>query len=150
MMKAIGRAAWFLLVIWSLVSLVLPAQSARAAASFHISGRALLDGNGNNFIMRGISHAHVWYPNATSSFANIKAAGVSTIRVVLGSGRWGSDSAADVANVIQLCKTNKLIYAAAWVEATRNAIRVCLKTSMNHWDHVTLYGNGVLVWGAEL
>ncbi len=149
MTKAIGKAAWFLLVIWLLASLVLPAHPARAAAGFHISGRTLLDANGNNFIMRGISHAHVWYPNETSSFANIKAAGANTIRVVLGGGRWGPGSAADVANVIQLCKTNKLICAAAWIEATRNAIWMCLKTSIIHWDHATLCRNSVLVWGAE-
>src|ERR1700738_986415 len=40
-----------------------PLSSARAAGSvgFHISGRNLLDVNGNNFMMRGISHGYTWF-----------------------------------------------------------------------------------------
>ncbi len=80
-------AAWFFVAIVLLASILLPAQPVQAAAGFHISGRDLLDANGDNFIMRGISHPHGLYKNQTSSFAN--------------------------------------------------------------WDHVTLYRNGVLVWGTE-
>jgi mannan endo-1,4-beta-mannosidase len=82
---------------------------AQAAVGFRISGRNIVDANGNNFIIRGISHAHTWYPSQTSSFANIKATGANTVRVVLSGGRWTKNSASDVANVIQLCKTNRLI-----------------------------------------
>lgn len=84
-MKVVGKVASFMIALLLLVSILLPAQPVQAAAGFHISGRNLLDANGNNFIMPGISHPHVWYTNQTSSFAN--------------------------------------------------------------WDHVTLYRNGVLVWG---
>jgi len=77
---------------------------------FYISGRKLLDGRGNNFIMRGINHGHNWYLDETSSFANIKAKGANTVRVVLSSGQsWPKDDATDVANVISLCKANKLV-----------------------------------------
>jgi len=82
---------------------------AQGAVGFHLSGRNIVDANGNNFIIRGISHAHTWYPSQTSSFANIKATGANTVRVVLSGGRWTKNSASDVANVIQLCKTNRLI-----------------------------------------
>ena len=33
--------------------------------------------------MRGVNHAHTWFTNQTSSFANIKALGANTVRVVL-------------------------------------------------------------------
>lgn len=80
------------------------------SSGFHIDGRHLIDANGNPFVMRGINHAHTWYTGQTSSFANIKATGANTVRVVLSSGhRWTQNSASDVANVIQLCKTNRLI-----------------------------------------
>ena len=80
------------------------------AAGFHVSGRYLLDANGNNFIMRGINVPHNWYPEQTSQFQNTKAKGANTVRVVLSSGQlWPKNSAIDVANVINLCKTNKLI-----------------------------------------
>lgn len=103
------RLSWLAAVTLLLALLVQPSVPTRAAVGFRISGRYLLDANGNNFIMRGVSHPHVWYPNETSSFANIKAAGANTVRVVLGGGRWGPSSASDVANVINLCKTNRLI-----------------------------------------
>jgi len=79
-------------------------------AGFHISGRFLLDANENNFVMRGINHPHNWYPAETGSFADIKAKGANTVRVVLSIGYgWPKNSANDVANVIHLCKINKLI-----------------------------------------
>jgi mannan endo-1,4-beta-mannosidase len=62
--------------------------------------------------MRGINHPHTWFAEQTSSFQHIKAKGANTVRVVLSSGKlWPQEknSASDVANVIQLCKTNRLI-----------------------------------------
>src|SRR6185369_4738761 len=92
----------------ALVSIVVFVQPASAAVGLHISGRNIVEANGQNFIMRGINHEHIWFANQTSSFANIKAAVANTVRVVLGSGkRWGPST--DVANVISLCKQNRLI-----------------------------------------
>jgi len=83
-------------------------RPAYAATGLHVSGRNVVEANGSNFIMRGINHAHVWYTGQTSSFANIKATGANTVRVVLGSGkRWGPSN--DIPNIISLCKANKLI-----------------------------------------
>ena len=55
-------------------------------AGFHVSGRYILDGNGVNFIMRGINHPHNWFPEHTGGFQHIKAKGANTVRVVLSSG----------------------------------------------------------------
>ena len=85
-------------------------QPAQAATGFSVSNGRLYDANGVEFVMRGVNHAHTWYPQQTSSFANIKALGANTVRVVLSSGdRWTKNSAADVANVISLCKANRMI-----------------------------------------
>jgi len=90
------------------VGVLVLSQPASAAVGLHISGRNIVEANGSNFIMRGINHEHVWFTNQTSSFANIKATGANTVRVVLGSGkRWGPST--DVANVVSLCKQNRLI-----------------------------------------
>jgi mannan endo-1,4-beta-mannosidase len=84
------------------------AQPASAATGLHISGRNIVEANGQTFVMRGVNHPHVWYTGQTKAFADIKAAGANTVRVVLGSGkRWGPSS--DVAAVISLCKQNRLI-----------------------------------------
>ncbi|MCS7250976.1 MAG: glycoside hydrolase family 5 protein [Anaerolineae bacterium] len=86
------------------------AQTPSGVSGFRVSGRYILDANGNLFVIRGINHPHVWYRQHTRAFADIKNAGANTIRVVLSGGqRWWPSSAANVAEVIQLCKTNRLI-----------------------------------------
>ncbi|RPK50343.1 Mannan endo-1,4-beta-mannosidase precursor [Streptomyces sp. ADI92-24] len=81
-----------------------------AATGLHISGGRLLEGNGNDFVMRGVNHAHTWYPSETQSLADIKATGANTVRVVLSDGyRWSKNSPQDVAAVIAQCKANRLI-----------------------------------------
>ncbi|NGO69384.1 glycoside hydrolase family 5 protein [Streptomyces boncukensis] len=80
------------------------------ATGLHISDGRLVESNGNDFVIRGVSHPHTWYPGETQSFADIKAKGANTVRVVLGSGqRWGPNSPGDVAGVVDRCKANRLI-----------------------------------------
>ncbi|WUS97186.1 cellulase family glycosylhydrolase [Streptomyces sp. NBC_00708] len=86
-----------------------PAQAA-AGTGLHISDGRLTEGNGNDFIMRGVNHAHTWYPGETQSLADIKATGANTVRVVLSDGyRWSRNGPDDVAAVIADCKANRLI-----------------------------------------
>jgi mannan endo-1,4-beta-mannosidase len=82
-----------------------------AFAGFSIQSGFLVDNNGNEFIMRGINYPHVWYTSQTAtSIPNIAATGSNCIRIVVGSGQqWGPTPAAEVAQLIQLCKDNKLI-----------------------------------------
>ncbi len=82
-----------------------------AATGLHISGGKLVEANGSNFILRGVSAAHVWYPDKTAqSLIDIKALGANSVRIVLSTGaRWTQSTASDVTNVINLCKQNKLI-----------------------------------------
>ncbi|MDG9719624.1 cellulase family glycosylhydrolase [Streptomyces sp. DH24] len=80
------------------------------ATGLHISDGRLLEANGNDFVMRGVNHAHTWYTNQTQSWADIKALGANTVRVVLSDGhRWTENSPADVAAVVERCKVNRLI-----------------------------------------
>ncbi|NEA64571.1 cellulase family glycosylhydrolase [Streptomyces sp. SID12488] len=87
------------------------AEPSRALATgLHISGGRLLEGNGNDFVMRGVNHAHTWYPTQTQSLRDVKALGANTIRVVLADGhRWTKNTADDVAAVVAQCKANRLI-----------------------------------------
>ncbi|MBA4863071.1 cellulase family glycosylhydrolase [Streptomyces sp. PSKA54] len=100
-----------LVVLGALCPTTAQAQSPSALATgLHISNGRLLEGNGNDFIMRGVNHAHTWYPGETQSLADIKALGANTVRVVLSNGhRWTENSAEDVAGVIDQCKANRLI-----------------------------------------
>ncbi|MEU3899893.1 cellulase family glycosylhydrolase [Streptomyces sp. NPDC045251] len=102
-----------LVVLGALCPAAALAQSppgARAATGLHISGGRLLEANGNDFVMRGVNHAHTWYPGETRSLADIKALGANSVRVVLSDGhRWSENSPADVADVVDRCKENRLI-----------------------------------------
>lgn len=110
------------------------------APGFHISGRDLLDANGNPFVMRGTSHPHVWYQGETGSYAEIAGLGANTVRVVLGSGqRWGPSPAADVANVIGLCKANRLICVLEVHDTTgygEDAAAATLDQAVTYWNSI--------------
>ncbi|MGK5447686.1 cellulase family glycosylhydrolase [Streptomyces radiopugnans] len=81
-----------------------------SVAGLHIEDGRLLEANGNDFVMRGVNHAHTWYPGETQSLADIKETGANTVRVVLASGhRWSENSPQDVAAVVGQCKANRLI-----------------------------------------
>ncbi|UMP05582.1 cellulase family glycosylhydrolase [Amycolatopsis sp. EV170708-02-1] len=100
-----------LAVVAALIAVVCPPVSAAAApAGFHVSGGRLYESNGAEFVMRGVNHAHTWYPQRTGALADIKALGANTVRVVLASGqRWAKNDTADVAAVVSSCKQNRLI-----------------------------------------
>ncbi|GIJ48912.1 hypothetical protein Val02_57980 [Virgisporangium aliadipatigenens] len=112
------------------------AGPASAAAGFYVSNGKLYESNGAEFVIRGTSHAHTWYPSQTSSFANIKAKGANSVRVVLSGGRWTANTAADVANVISLCKANRLICILENHDTTgygEQSGAVSLDTAVNYW-----------------
>jgi mannan endo-1,4-beta-mannosidase len=117
-------------------SIVLYAPPASAAVGLHISGRNIVEANGQTFVMRGVSHEHTWFANQTSSFADIKALGANTIRVVLSGGRWTANSATDVANVITLCKQNRLICVLEDHDTTgfgEDSAAFSLDQAVNYW-----------------
>ncbi|MFI7543941.1 cellulase family glycosylhydrolase [Actinoplanes sp. NPDC049599] len=107
--KLLGGLAALFVAVAGVVTVA--AQPAQAAVGFTVSGGRILDANGNNFVMRGVNHAHTWYQDRTpQALADIKALGANTVRIVLGSGqRWGPDNAANVSTVISQCKANRLI-----------------------------------------
>ncbi|WP_188194241.1 cellulase family glycosylhydrolase [Nonomuraea sp. SYSU D8015] len=108
MRKRLGLvAAAFLSLLVSM--LIVPAAPAHAAVGLRVSGTRIVEANGNAFVMRGVSHAHTWYTSQTSSFAAIKSLRANTVRVVLSGGRWPANGASDVANVVSLCRQNRLI-----------------------------------------
>jgi mannan endo-1,4-beta-mannosidase len=109
-MRHVHKVGGLIAVVLVLMGLLQTTMTSQALQGFYVSNGRLYDANGSEFIMRGVNHAHTWYTSQTSSFANIKNAGANAVRVVLSSGhRWTRNDAADVANVIALCKQNHLI-----------------------------------------
>ena len=114
-------------------------QPASAAVGLHISGRNIVEANGQTFVMRGVSHEHTWFANQTGSFANIKRLGANTVRVVLSGGRWTANSVTDVANVVSLCKQNRLICVLEDHDTTgygEDAAAYSLDQAVNYWISV--------------
>lgn len=106
----LGIATAAALAMTLTVATFVAVQPAQAAVGLRISNGRLVEANGTPFVMRGTSHPHVWYQGQTGAFAGIKSLGANTVRVVLSGGRWSpANGAADVANIVTLCKNNKLI-----------------------------------------
>jgi mannan endo-1,4-beta-mannosidase len=117
-------------------SVLMNVTPAHAATGLHISGRNIVEANGSTFVMRGINHMHTWYAGQTGSFADIKATGANTVRVVLSGGRWTANTAADVTNVINLCKTNRLICVLENHDTTgygEDTAAYSLDQAVNYW-----------------
>ncbi|MFF8001418.1 hypothetical protein [Streptomyces sp. NPDC007917] len=92
-----------------LMSVLALAPTAHAATGLHVSNGRLVEGNGSDFVMRGVNHAHTWYASRTAkALSDIKALKANTVRVVLSTGdRWTKNDTADVANVVAQCKQNR-------------------------------------------
>ncbi|MFF3314255.1 cellulase family glycosylhydrolase [Streptomyces sp. NPDC003035] len=86
------------------------AETEAVATGIRVSNGRVYEANGNEFVMRGVNHAHTWYPERTGSIADIAAKGANTVRVVLSSGdRWTRTSTEQVASLVGQCKASKLI-----------------------------------------
>ncbi|MCF6263424.1 MAG: glycoside hydrolase family 5 protein [Xanthomonadales bacterium] len=115
--------------------------SITTSAGFSVNGGKLYEGNGNEFIMRGINHPHAWF-NSTlnNAFAGIASKGANTVRVVLSNGhRWEKTLATDVANIIQKAKDNKLIAVLEVHDTTgygEDTSAATLASAVNYWIEI--------------
>lgn len=138
MKKRLTLAAGVLLA--TAASFGVAAQSAPAAAEtgFRISDGRLVDANGEDFVMRGVNHAHTWYPDRTDqALSDIKATGANTVRVVLSTGdQWTRNDAADVTDVVSQCKANKLVCVLEAHDTTgygEQGSAVSLERATDYW-----------------
>ncbi|TDC73084.1 glycoside hydrolase family 5 protein [Streptomyces hainanensis] len=110
------------------------------AVGLRISNGRLVESTGNDFVMRGVNHAHTWFRTQTNSFADIKRLGANTVRVVLSTGdRWTRNDAADVTNVINLCRNNRLICVLEAHDTTgygEQSGAVSLSRAVDYWISV--------------
>ncbi|MGN0594038.1 MAG: cellulase family glycosylhydrolase, partial [Hominimerdicola sp.] len=147
------RVASFILVICMVISLV-PASgdfldyskvaAADSSNTFHVSGTKILDANGNEFIMRGINHAHVWYTDQLdTAIPAIANTGSNCVRLVFSNGthtKYESDgwsnpatTATEMKNAIQKCIDNNLIPIVEVHDATGVNDVQALRDCANYW-----------------
>lgn len=118
-----------------------PQTRIQAAPGFHVSGGRLLDANGEDFVLRGVNHAHAWYPARTAqALKDIKALGANSVRVVLATGdRWTKNDTADVAAVVAQCKQNRLVCVLEAHDTTgygEQAGATTLSRAVDYWIDV--------------
>ncbi|MGY1524354.1 cellulase family glycosylhydrolase [Streptomyces sp. MN3] len=124
-----------------LLTLLVPTTPAHAAPTgFRVQNGRLLEASGNDFVMRGVNHAHTWYADRLDALDHIKAKGANTVRVVLSSGdRWTRNDTADVANVVAQCKRNRLICVLEVHDTTgygEQSGAVTLSRAADYWIEV--------------
>ncbi|WP_081657629.1 cellulase family glycosylhydrolase [Prevotella sp. AGR2160] len=109
---------------------------------FHTSGTKLLDANGNEFIMRGVNYSWCWqYGNGDGNTADdvipaAKRQGANVIRIQLADGgnrSWKKPTAAELSNLIKLCKDNKLIAIFNTHDETGSNKESDLERAANFW-----------------
>ncbi|MFW6690512.1 cellulase family glycosylhydrolase [Streptomyces sp. MAR4 CNX-425] len=116
------------------------AAPAAAAVGLHTEGGRLVEGNGSDFVLRGVNHPHAWYTGELDSLREIKQLGANSVRVVLSSGdRWTRNDVADVDNVVSTCKANRLICVLEVHDTTgygEEAAAVSLDRAADYWISV--------------
>ncbi|MFD3654628.1 cellulase family glycosylhydrolase [Streptomyces sp. NPDC058620] len=142
MRKKLATAAGALLaVVASMFAAPPAAQAAEPAPGFHVTAGRLLDANGNDFVLRGVNHAHTWYPGRTErALADVKALGANSVRVVLSTGdRWTKNGTADVKAVVAQCRANRLICVLEAHDTTgygEQSGAVSLDRAVDYWMDV--------------
>ena len=81
---------------------------------FHTSGKQLLDGNGNEFLMRGVNYSYAWQQGQQGSvLPAAKRQYCNTVRIQLSNGKnsslGGYTSFSAVQDLIARCEDNKLV-----------------------------------------
>jgi mannan endo-1,4-beta-mannosidase len=115
-------------------------EAEAAATGLRVSNGRLYEADGNEFVMRGVNHAHAWYPDRAGSIADIAAKGANTVRVVLSSGdRWTRTSSSTVSSLIGQCKASKVICVLEVHDTTgygEDAAAVSLDRAADYWTGV--------------
>eukprot|EP00833_Pecoramyces_ruminatium_P011551 jgi/Orpsp1_1/1185583/evm.model.c7180000094462.1 len=111
-MKNLSFIVTLIIINAFLISLNIAKPTKRnTGVGLHVNGSTLLDGEGNEFIFRGVNLPHNWYASKTEfSLREIAALGANSARIVLGSGdRFTKNTVGDVERVIGWCEDTGLV-----------------------------------------
>ncbi|MBD5129741.1 MAG: glycoside hydrolase family 5 protein [Ruminococcaceae bacterium] len=106
-----------------------------AEGGFRVDGTKLLDAKGNEFIMRGINHAHVWFKDQLdTALDGIAATGANTVRIVLADGdQWEKTTAENLERTITACNERKMIAVVEVHDACGMDERSYLDNAVDYW-----------------
>lgn len=121
------------------------AESEPTVYGFHVDGTRLLDANGNEFIMRGVNHAHAWYANNDAkALEGIAATGANSVRIVLSDGvEYSRDSVQMVSALVSKCKNLGMIAILEVHDGTGSNDPEMIEAAVEFWIEVkdALIGN---------
>lgn len=124
-------------------------KEAPSARGFYVDGTKLYDANGEEFIFRGINHAHTWFKNQTeTALPAIAETGANCVRIVLSNGaQWDKDGEESIRSIIERCKELKLVTIVEVHDATGKNEADALEKIADYWIEMkdTLIGNEAYV-----
>lgn len=106
-----------------------------AEGGFKVDGTKLIDANGNEFVIRGINHAHVWFRDQLeTALDGIAETGSNTVRIVLADGdKWEKTTAEDLERTIIECNERKMIAVVEVHDGCGMDERSYLDNAVNFW-----------------
>ncbi len=120
-------------------------ETTEAHQGFKVEGTSLLDANGNEFVMRGINHAHTWFKDCDSvAIPAISMTGANTIRLVFADGdQWDKDSLETISSLIESCKERNMIAIVEVHDGTGMDDESYLENAADFWIEMkdALIGN---------
>jgi len=122
-----------------LLLLALALTPAVSMAGFSIQNGQLVDNNGVPFVMRGINYPYTWFQHQATQqdFAAMSATGANTVRIVLSTGgQWARVPGAQVSQVIQWAKDNRMIAVLEVHDSTgwsEQASAVPISNAVAYW-----------------
>lgn len=120
-------------------------DKSESGVGFHVDGTKLLDANGNEFVFRGINHAHTWFKDMDDeALEAIAATGANSVRLVLANGgQWEKDSKENIEALIAKCKELKMVAILEVHDATGKDDTQLFNSIVDYWLEMkdTLIGN---------
>lgn len=118
--------------------------STEIPVGFYVEGSKLYDANGNEFIMRGVNHAHTWFKGYGSiALEAIAATGANAVRIVLSNGeKYQKDDIFSVIRVIDKCKELNMIAILEVHDATGDNTIESLEKAADYWIQIKKALNG--------
>lgn len=118
---------------------------------FRVDGTKLVDANGNEFVMRGINHAHTWFRDQLdTALDGIAATGANCVRIVLSDGdQWTKIPAEEMEETITKCIERKMIAIVELHDGTGKEEQSYLDNAVDYWiemkDVLNKYTNTVIL-----
>ena len=112
-----------------------PAPSASSVKGFSVDGTRLLDANGNEFVMRGVNHAHTWFKNDdAAALEAIDKTGANCVRLVLADGvQWEKDTLENINALTDKCREYQMVAVLEVHDATGKNDIDDLKKAADFW-----------------